>query len=235
MLPVRWLPRLQKRRVLFTCIFFALLFLMYQLMFFVVLNNETNRRPQNHPKDINRLKPVNSRKDESVMKSYKFNKNYASENGNHPEFVDNKFNRGGLLKHQSHSKHELSTSEKNHMIRIGVSKDLEVMNDKTIFRCFKSGMIISAKQVNDNYCDCPEDGSDEPLTNACENSIFYCRKHSNGFPKSVPSSFTNDGVCDCCDGSDEWLDGTLPLKFSQERQNQIAVHQTPCQDICAVR
>ncbi|XP_052860544.1 uncharacterized protein LOC128267691 isoform X1 [Anopheles cruzii] len=78
------------------------------------------------------------------------------------------------------------------------------------FRCLKSGREIVWERVNDDYCDCTEDGSDEPGTNACERGKFYCRfqkRHSTGrgTDVSIPSSWVNDGVCDCCDGSDEWL------------------------------
>ena len=63
-------------------------------------------------------------------------------------------------------------------------------------------------QVNDDYCDCPDDGSDEPSTGACSGSVFVCsdQTRSKGHDKasSIPGSRINDGVCDCCDGSDEW-------------------------------
>ncbi|XP_058443213.1 uncharacterized protein LOC131425388 isoform X2 [Malaya genurostris] len=81
---------------------------------------------------------------------------------------------------------------------------------QTIFHCLRSNRAISWNRVNDDYCDCPEDGSDEPSTNACARGRFYCRfqkRHltGRGGYTSVPSSWVNDGVCDCCDGSDEWL------------------------------
>lgn len=43
-----------------------------------------------------------------------------------------------------------------------------------MFMCHKSKRIIPFDRVNDDYCDCPEDGSDEPSTNACPNGLFYC-------------------------------------------------------------
>ena len=48
-----------------------------------------------------------------------------------------------------------------------------------------------------------QDGSDEPGTSACSNGSFYCS--NRGFkPSNLKSSRVNDGICDCCDGSDEW-------------------------------
>ncbi|KAL7675848.1 hypothetical protein ACOME3_002112 [Neoechinorhynchus agilis] len=61
--------------------------------------------------------------------------------------------------------------------------------------------------INDDYCDCEADGSDEPGTSACRNAFLYCP--NEGFiPQNVSSRLTktniiDDGICDCCDGSDE--------------------------------
>lgn len=82
----------------------------------------------------------------------------------------------------------------------------------TRFRCLSSTRQIAWSRMNDDYCDCPEDGSDEPGTGACDRGRFYCRfqkRHATGRGgyTSVPSGWVNDGVCDCCDGSDEWLSG----------------------------
>uniref|UniRef100_A0A182J9G6 Glucosidase II beta subunit N-terminal domain-containing protein n=1 Tax=Anopheles atroparvus TaxID=41427 RepID=A0A182J9G6_ANOAO len=78
------------------------------------------------------------------------------------------------------------------------------------FRCLASGREIPWHWVNDDYCDCPDDGSDEPSTNACQQGRYFCRfqkRHNTGrgMDLFVPSAWVNDGVCDCCDGSDEWL------------------------------
>lgn len=103
---------------------------------------------------------------------------------------------------------------------------------KLTFRCEKSGKIISVLKLNDNYCDCPEDGSDEPRTNACANGRFTCLKHTKSFPESIPSGWVNDGVCDCCDGSDEWKmkkpEADLPLNL----QRRIGRFLSPCPDQC---
>lgn len=45
-------------------------------------------------------------------------------------------------------------------------------------------------------------GEDEPGTSACSMSRFYCiNKGHRG--EWIPSSRVDDGICDCCDGSDE--------------------------------
>ena len=59
---------------------------------------------------------------------------------------------------------------------------------------------VRFEQMNDNFCDCPFDGSDEPKTSACSpNGMFQCLDGK----KQVFSSRVNDGVVDCCDRSDE--------------------------------
>ena len=67
--------------------------------------------------------------------------------------------------------------------------------------------------VNDNYCDCTEEGEDETLTSACSNvriqrTAITCQSatDTNGQDTSIiviyPSRI-NDGIRDCLDGSDE--------------------------------
>ena len=58
---------------------------------------------------------------------------------------------------------------------------------------------------NDDYCDAP-DGCDEPRTSACSTVAavrrFECPDAGHG-KVLLPASRVGDGVCDCCDGSDE--------------------------------
>ena len=58
--------------------------------------------------------------------------------------------------------------------------------------------------INDGYCDCPDDGFDEPGTAACSKGKFFCANEPFK-AKYIQASRSNDGVCDCCDGSDEYL------------------------------
>jgi protein kinase C substrate 80K-H len=92
-------------------------------------------------------------------------------------------------------------------------------NVVSAFTCDKGGFLSrSAKEipdqhVNDDYCDC-DDGTDEPGTNACAlltgpafsgqpAPLFRCKDTKGYEPFNVPSHMFGDGVCDCCDGSDE--------------------------------
>ncbi|XP_047468530.1 uncharacterized protein LOC125024777 [Penaeus chinensis] len=100
------------------------------------------------------------------------------------------------------------------------------------FTCRASGRVISQDKVNDDYCDCPEDGSDEPRTNACTNSKFRCQKVTKGFFSVIPSAWVNDGVCDCCDGSDEWLQKKMDLIISRETQKKVGRYLSPCPKVC---
>lgn len=72
-------------------------------------------------------------------------------------------------------------------------------------KCPSSGKALRPEMINDNRCDCPDDGFDEPGTAACEKGRFYC-KNAKTLEIYIPSFKVNDGVCDCCDGSDEYLD-----------------------------
>jgi hypothetical protein len=62
---------------------------------------------------------------------------------------------------------------------------------------------ISDAFVNDGYCDCEVEGTDEPATGACGTASFRCENRPHA-PLHIPASRVNDGVCDCCDGSDEF-------------------------------
>ncbi|KAI0269413.1 glucosidase II beta subunit-like-domain-containing protein [Gloeopeniophorella convolvens] len=74
--------------------------------------------------------------------------------------------------------------------------------DKT-WTCLDGSKTIPWAAVNDDYCDC-QDGSDEPGTGACPNTLFYCVNDGH-IGANIPSTRVNDGLCEpaCCDGSDE--------------------------------
>ena len=94
------------------------------------------------------------------------------------------------------------------------------------WKCQTSTQTIPITYKNDNYCDCI-DGTDEPLTSACSNILHNNKKGGaiggsgsgsgsygmkficgRGGGKIFPSR-VDDGVCDCCDGSDERLSGFI--------------------------
>ncbi|AIN99210.1 hypothetical protein LPMP_260970 [Leishmania panamensis] len=81
------------------------------------------------------------------------------------------------------------------------------------FRCLDDSATIQFSSVNDDICDCA-DGSDEPGTSACialrgstvtllpPEWKFQCTDDAH-ISQVFPHNRVNDGICDCCDGSDE--------------------------------
>jgi hypothetical protein len=69
------------------------------------------------------------------------------------------------------------------------------------FWCKDGSASFPLHYVNDDYCDCESDGSDEWLTSACSHvanpPMFAC---SN---KNISLSKVGDLICDCDDCSDE--------------------------------
>ena len=79
-------------------------------------------------------------------------------------------------------------------------------------------ITVLPSQLNDDFCDCA-DGSDELTTNACAGVFSWAGAGSASSADSddytenwykcpeqqlfLPLSRLNDGICDCCDGSDE--------------------------------
>ena len=58
------------------------------------------------------------------------------------------------------------------------SKHRYVPDENNLFKCFTSSKLIPFEWINDDYCDCDLDGSDEPGTDACQNGKFYCSHHT---------------------------------------------------------
>lgn len=97
---------------------------------------------------------------------------------------------------------------------------------------------VTADMVNDDYCDC---GYDEPQTAACSVSdirgpvettaaalessrTFWCVNAGwRGAPLFV--SRIGDGICDCCDGSDEPAGNCEPTCAREATQENIKIRQ----------
>lgn len=106
----------------------------------------------------------------------------------------------------------------------GIMSELREQYDKAVntaantFTCLDGSKTMKLSRVNDQHCDCA-DGSDEPGSSACTTvaragsapspSSFRFQCTNEGFPNLHKQVFfhsrVNDGICDCCDGSDEYL------------------------------
>lgn len=91
------------------------------------------------------------------------------------------------------------------------------------FRCFDGSKVIPLSQFNDNYRDCP-DGSDEPGTSEGPSTPFFC-ENKGYVPVALSRWVVGDGICDCCDGSDERA-GLCPNTCAQvENERQSVIKQ----------
>lgn len=109
-----------------------------------------------------------------------------------------------------------------------IAKYLPNVNGK--FVCFASKREIDFVKINDDYCDCPMDGSDEPGTNACNSGVFNCETNSKKSAARIPSYKVNDGYCDCCDGSDEWAEAAL--LYELKGSGSVIFHGVKCLNRC---
>ena len=91
-----------------------------------------------------------------------------------------------------------------------------VAYSEATFQC-TNGETIKGSFVNDNFCDC---GNDEPGTGACADQPFVC-PNVGATPKAVHASLVGDGLCDCCDGSDEWQTATQCFNTCMEEENRL--------------
>lgn len=82
---------------------------------------------------------------------------------------------------------------------------------------------------NDDYCDCPLDGSDEPDTSACSGILvqkrrFVCGRRKDAGTDDAPvwiyASRVNDGIIDCPDGSDEYGHVMEELEEKEEKEKK---------------
>ncbi|XP_054268562.1 uncharacterized protein LOC128990271 [Macrosteles quadrilineatus] len=214
-----YIKRLKLRTVTISVIVSSLVLITYQIM---ISYKITDSGIQNQPKNTHnvadssfenqaensRLEKEETRKIEGISSWKKFHSDV--ENSIHS--IQNNLTFKGVLKNDK--------------------KYIPNSNGKIV--CSLDSIEIDVSRVNDDYCDCPTDGMDEPGTNACQHGKFFCeyQAKSKHHLKSVPSSRVNDGICDCCDGSDEWGGMVLSNRLSDDIQKSLGRFQTPCSNHC---
>lgn len=227
---LRSLP-LKKQTVIKSLLLATLLFIVYQVTFVVELSEYAKPKSvkgavkeKSHPKDVG----LESNHDHNKEMGDQIEEN--SNKNSHSEIKEEK------IKEQNNEIKEQKVVEE-HNNAVGVGELVVAPGQKSAasenFTCRASGIVISKDKVNDDYCDCPEDGSDEPRTNACTNSKFVCVKVMKGFPELIPSAWVNDGICDCCDGSDEGQKKIVKTFLPLALQKKIGQFLSPCPNRCS--
>lgn len=212
---------LKKQTVVKVLVLVTFLYILYQLTFIAQLSESAESSKSKSPK-------------QSLPKD---NKNMAKEK-RHPKDVGLK--NGSVKEKEIDNKLENNLSENKKVDMLGKVSEEKHVDKKGIvkkvssklFTCHASGKVITEDKVNDDYCDCPEDGSDEPRTNACTVNKFSCTNVVKGFPRRIPSAWVNDGVCDCCDGSDEWKKKVMDTFVPLELQRKVGRFLSPCPNRC---
>lgn len=245
----RRLP-LRRTTVISTLIFVTLLFTVYQLTFVVQLGQAERFKQQkvheqqsakHNIKERQIQSPVNDNENYQALPKNVLGIGNKKDTKNDPKAIKPGENIGNKKKSESKDKKsEVEADNKKSEVKAD-NKEGEIQNKQEkdnvpviieTFTCRTSGVVINVDKVNDDYCDCPEDGSDEPQTNACINSKFKCLKSRPKFPHFIPSAWVNDGVCDCCDGSDEWQKKTIQSFLPLEMQKKINRFLSPCPMKC---
>ncbi|XP_068212147.1 uncharacterized protein [Palaemon carinicauda] len=215
---------LKKQTVIKSLLLVTLLFIVYQVTFVVELSESAKPKPlrEHLPKSDRRaVKEKLHPKDIGL----KVNQSNNKEMGHKIQEILKKHSNSEIQKQNI-------VKEQNDPVGVPVKATSKNSVEADVFTCRASGKVISKDKVNDDYCDCPEDGSDEPRTNACTNSKFSCVKNAKGFPKVIPSAWVNDGICDCCDGSDEWQKKVVKTSISLELQHKVGRFLSPCPNLC---
>lgn len=209
----------------------TVLFIVYQFTFVAELG-ETNSKAQERGKHVPNPEASNRKHPRDL--NYREAARIAAKNTGKEKLGDGEEERQGGKRTQGDSEqHGQEVHKPEHLQQNMLQKPkLSKPNHSSLtFKCETTGRQISVDKINDNYCDCPEDGSDEPRTNACANGRFMCLKHAKSFPESIPSGWVNDGVCDCCDGSDEWKMKSVP-DLAVSLQKKIGRYLSPCPNQC---
>ena len=116
------------------------------------------------------------------------------------------------------------------------------LQEDSSFQCFDGSFKLQSSDVNDNFCDCL-DGSDEPGTAACAGLSnhwtlqsdlpgfygFFCENLGSA-ARLLYTSHVGDGICDCCDGSDE-PEAKCPNSCGEEGPAVLAQHRARAEDL----
>lgn len=120
-------------------------------------------------------------------------------------------------------------------------KKKKIKTESIFMTCMVNGKEIKLTQdkINDDFCDCTEDGKDELNTSACTYFVHAAPKALekstaigqfdclDKIKKLIPHSKVDDGVCDCCSGNDERLgcQGSKELKAKCVEEEAFAMKQ----------
>ena len=214
-------PRLRRGKIIASLILCAMMFIIYQLAFVAELSLEEKHKY----KLSSEKKHTGISSDPPKILNSILEKNFESQN-EEPKFLNKEIVPG------SKSKLDIKNENKVNINLVTPVDKASLSTSGSEFKCKLSGKVLPSDKVNDDYCDCPEDGSDEPLTNACDKSIFICKSSNKNSPSTIPSNWVNDGVCDCCDGSDEWHEKKLNLPLPMSLQKKINRFLSPCPSNC---